>query len=152
MTIDELGKIIKTLYPELQFWYKFNSTISDLSQMINTYKYPVGIEWQGIFDYSDDEDETKLLYPDIDDDPGHIAIVTAIDTLNNTIKVADPDQHYYLKDRKFSILQFERRWWDINQIVDPITKKTKEVDDYHPMFIITSNNTDFPQFLNMSKI
>lgn len=147
MTIAEMGKFIKEFYPQLQFWFKFNATVSDLSQLVNLYSIPVGIEWQGIFDYSDEE-----IFEDEDDDPGHISIITAVDTNNNYVLIADPDQHYAGTDRKFSILQFIRRWWDINEIIDPVTNKRQEVDDYQGLFIITLKSDNYPEKLGLKRI
>ena len=135
-TIQELGTFIKDLYPQYQFWYKFHSTTAELSQIINELKYPVGVEWQGIFDYPDDE-----INEDEDDDPGHLAVITGINTSKNYIYIADPDAHYAGKDRQFSILQFERRWWDINEI------KHQEIDDYHGLFLITPSTITLPDSL-----
>lgn len=139
-TIQELGTFVKDLYPQYQFWYKLNSSISELSQLINDYHYPVGVEWQGIFDYPD-----KESFDDEDDDPGHLAVITGINTNKNYIYIADPDAHYAGTDRQFSVLQFERRWWDINEI------NHQEVDDYHGLFFITPYNISFPDNLQLIK-
>jgi len=138
ITLQEMGQFIKKSYPQLQFWYKFNSSVTELSQLVNQFHFPVGVEWQGIFDYPDEE-----AFDDEDDDPGHIAIVTSINTGQNFISIADPDAHYAGTDRRFSILQFERRWWDINEI------NHQEIDDYHGLFLITPNNFSFPDYLQL---
>lgn len=147
MTITEMGNFIRQFYPQLQFWFKFNATISDLSQLVNVNQIPVGIEWQGVFDYPDDE-----ISDDEDDDPGHISIITAVNTNDNYILIADPDRHYAGNDRQFSILQFIRRWWDINEIIDPITNKRQEVDDFHGLFIITPKADSYPENLGLSRV
>jgi len=147
MTVEEMGKFVQQFYPQLQFWFKFDATIADLSQLINDYSIPVGVEWQGVFDYPVEE-----AFDDEDDDPGHIAIITAINTVDNYIMIADPDMHYAGRDRCFTILQFERRWWDINEIIDPVTKNRKEVDDYHGLFIITQKNENYPEKLLLKRI
>jgi hypothetical protein len=146
MTITEIGYFIKEFYPQYQFWYKFNSSISELSQLINVHGFPVGIEWQGIFDYPDEE-----AFDDEDDDPGHLAVITGINTNENYIYIADPDAHYAGIDRKFSVLQFERRWWDINTIIDPLSHHQKEVDDFQGLFLITPHNVSFPGNLLLLK-
>jgi ABC-type bacteriocin/lantibiotic exporter with double-glycine peptidase domain len=140
MTIQEMGQFIKKYYPQFQFWYKFNSTIPELSQLINQFHFPVGVEWQGIFDYPDEDS-----FEDEDDDPGHLAVITGINTGENYIYIADPDAHYAGTDRQFSILQFERRWWDINEI------NHQEIDDYHGLFLITPYDFSFPDNLELLK-
>jgi len=146
MTVEELAQAAKILVPDLKFWLKRNATITELSQLINVFKVPVGVEWQGIFDYPDEE-----ISEDEDDDPGHIAVITYLDTQNNLIKIADPDAHYAGKDRQFSVLQFERRWWDINCIVDGVKKRRYEQDDYHLIFILTPPYVVFPESLRMKR-
>lgn len=147
MTIAEMGEFIKQFYPQLQFWYKFEATVADLSALINQYSIPVGVEWQGIFDYPDEE-----ISEDEDDDPGHISVITAIDTNQNYILIADPDQHYAGTDRKFSILQFVRRWWDFNEVVDPTTNKKERVDDYQGLFIIIPKEESYPEKLGLQRL
>ncbi|KKT31044.1 MAG: hypothetical protein UX04_C0005G0043 [Microgenomates group bacterium GW2011_GWF2_45_18] len=149
MTIAEIAqamsRILPSHLPNTQFWYKPFSTISELSQLVNVFEHPVGVEWQGLFDYPDEEDDDE----DDDDDPGHYSIITAINTRDNIVRLADPDRHYAGNDRRFSIMEFERRWWDINQIVDPITASVKEIDDYHMMFIIARAEESFPEDFGM---
>lgn len=144
MTIEELGIAIDKLTPDLKFWSKYKATVEELSQLINLFKIPVGVEWQGIFDYP-----ASKRFADEDDDPGHLAVITYLDIKKNLIKIADPDRHYAGRDRSFKVLQFERRWWDINLVTNPLTKKTHQQDDYHAMFILTSRKTTFPEQLGM---
>ena len=80
ITLQEMGQFVKEFYPQFQFWYKFNSTIPELSQLVNDFNCPVGVEWQGIFDYPDEE-----AFDDEDDDPGHVAVITGINTSDNYI-------------------------------------------------------------------
>jgi hypothetical protein len=147
LTVQEIGLMAKRVAPEFNFWFKSNSSIQELSLLVNKFKTPVGVEWQGIFDYPEEE-----VDEDEDDDPGHLAIVTGINLQKNFLLMADPDRHYAGKDRQFSILQFERRWWDINEVGDPRTKKRREVDDYHVMFILAPVTATFPLRLKMEKI
>lgn len=143
MTIEELAKAA-SLVPEIQFWYKRFSTIGQLSQLVNFYKTPVGVEWQGVFKEKDGRDVS-------DDDPGHYSVITAINTDKNVIMLADPYEDYAGRDRRFTILEFERRWWDINEIESPVSKQRYQIDDYHALFIITSKKETFPEQLIMEK-
>ena len=36
------------------FWQKRNTKISDVDLVVNKYRFPVGVEWQGVF-YEDEE-------------------------------------------------------------------------------------------------
>jgi len=146
MTVAELGRASSILAPELQFWSKTHSTMGELSAILNMHEQPVSVEWQGVFDYPDEE-----VDEDEDDDPGHFSIITKLDTKNNIVLIADPDRHYAGKDRLFSVLEFERRWWDINKVMNPFTNKLEEVDDYHVMFFITKKEDIYPEQFGMQR-
>ena len=136
--VPEMGRVISQLAPELSFWFKENSSLTDLSQIVRTYGFPVGIEWQGVF------------YEDADEDNGHYSIVTHIDTINNLIMLSDPYRRFAGTDRIFHVLEFEHRWWDENEVTDFSGRKTL-VRDEKMMFIITPKNASFPELLGMVK-
>ena len=139
---EEIGIAVKNISPAMQFWYKRFATLKELSTLVNYFHQPAGIEWQGVFEDEEGEDGG-------DDDPGHYSIVTKIDTHKNIVMIADPYKHYARKDRRFSILEFERRWWDINEVVDPVTKHKSEMYDYHLMFTVAPEFVTFPAELKM---
>jgi len=143
MLVEEMALAIKTLTPEYNFWSKRKSQTSELSEIVNRYNFPVGVEWQGVFKYK------GLREDDEDDDPGHYSVVTQISVSDKKIFLADPFRVYAGRDREFTLLEFERRWWDINEIVDRATRKKKQMDDYHLMFIIVPKESDFPARLGM---
>jgi hypothetical protein len=147
MTVKELARAVKKLAPEYNFWYKEDATMSELAQIVEGYKYPVGVEWQGLFDCDEDgfEDETE----DEDDSTGHYSVVTHVDTINNLIRLADPYQCYAGRDRAFTIREFEGRWWDENEEIDPVTGSKKDIFDYHMMIVITPKDITFPGDLTM---
>lgn len=145
MTLEELALAVKKLTDEFCFYFKRDSTLKELVYLINIRKIPVGVEWQGVFD-DEDEDENE------DEDPGHYSVITVIDEKKKKIFIADPSIRYAGHDREFSILQFLRRWWDINEVTNPVTKKTKQIDDYHSLFVIVSKKTAFPKELGLKTI
>lgn len=136
-TIFDLLKAVKTLYPQTKFWYKDNSTIEDLKELVEEKNVPVGVEWQGIFGkYSDNDDS-------------HYSIVTHIEDWDSSIHIADPYHRFPREDRIFRLNNFEERWWDYNNFKDPITNRWKSIKDYHMMFIITDKDETFPRRLGM---
>lgn len=144
MTIAELALATKRLTPHLQFWFKRYATLDELSQLVNLYHYPVGVEWQGVFTYENKQEKS-------DDDPGHYSVVTKINRQQNYLLLADPFKDYAGQDRRFRLLTFERRWWDINQVIDPKTQRRHQVDDYHALFIITPQKEIFPKKFKMKR-
>ena len=139
MTIDELADAIKQTAPDLVFWYKKNSSITELKQVVNVHKFPAGVEWQGVFQ----EDE--------DDDNGHYSVVTHVDNDHGTIHISDPYIKYAGTDRIFGIHLFEKRWWDVNEVRDHETGQLKHIADDRTMFVITPSHIHFPSDLGMNR-
>jgi len=146
MRLDQLIEAVKTLAPGASFWYKYNATLKDLIRIVAEYKYPVAVEWQGIF-VGPDEDEK----PEDESDYGHYSIITHIDPERRELIVVDPYKDFASQDRILGLNTFANRWWDINEITDPKTGKAKYVEDYHLLFIITPPNETFPEDLNMKR-
>lgn len=115
------------------FWKKANAKVSDLDLIINKYKCPVGVEWQGVF------------YEDEDEDNGHYAIITKIDKKTGFLRLSDPYALFAGVDRKFKIKEFVNRWWDENTI------KGRNIVDNHIMFVITEKDVSWPKKLGMKK-
>lgn len=147
MRIDQMELAIKMLSPHAQFWYKEHSHIRDI-QTILSRGYPVGVEWQG--DFSDDEEEEERDDSDFNkDDPGHYSVITHIDEAKDELIIVDPYKNFSEQDRIFSINEFIERWWDTNEVFNPLTQTTSLVKDHHMIFIITFKDTLFPMELGM---
>jgi ABC-type bacteriocin/lantibiotic exporter with double-glycine peptidase domain len=135
-TVPELAAAATRLFPSLRFWYKNNSNIDDIEKLIHIYKYPVGVEWRGLFEeYWDGED-------------GHYSVVTHINRTRNVIVIADPYEHFVQHDRNIEITEFEKIWWDINEVPDPRGYLQQELD-YKMLFVLTKKEESFPQILGM---
>lgn len=138
--IADFSKATKKLVPNSIFWYKEKSTISDLDKIVNKYKYPVGVEWQGVF-----RKDTDKNFPD----DGHYSVVVHVNKGKNKIFIADPFRDFWNLDREFEIDFFKKRWWDFNEIKMPKLKKLKVVKDVRMMFLITPKDATFPKTLGM---
>jgi hypothetical protein len=115
------------------FWTKANGKISDLDLIVNKYKSPVGVEWQGVF------------YENEDEDNGHYAIITKVDKKTGLLRISDPFGEFSGVDRKFKIKEFVSRWWDENTI------KGRTLVDNHVMFVITEKDASWPKKLGMKR-
>ena len=134
LNMNQMGKAVK-IYGEKGkyiFWKKSNAKISDLNKLVNKYKFPVGVEWQGSFGV-------------ISDDVGPYSVVTKVDMAKGFLNIADPFREFSKKDRKFEISEFKKRWWDTNII------NKKVVFDRKVMFVITPRGVDFPKRIGMIK-
>lgn len=139
MNISEMGRSVKKLMPKYVFWYKHSATIDDLRKLVNRYKVPVGVEWQGVFgEYGDD-------------DNGHYSVLTYIDPKQKILMLADPYFTFAGRDRTFRIPEFQKRWWDENEVQSPETKKHKFVKDHHTIFVIAKPSRHFPHYVGMRK-
>ena len=134
LNVDDLGMAVKKLSKgKFIFWKKAGSTITNLSVLVNKYQYPVGVEWQGVF------------YEYADGDNGHYCVVTRVNKEGGYLRLADPFYRFVGVDRKFTLKDFEKRWWDVNVIA----KKT--VKDRRMMFVITPKGVTWPRKLGMKK-
>lgn len=115
---------------EFTFWKKENATIGDLDKITNKYKFPVGVEWQGVF------------YEDEEGDNGHYCVITEVNKIKGYLKLSDPYKKFAGLDRKFRISDFEKRWWDVNGLVY----------DKKLMFLITSKKETFPKYVGMIRV
>jgi len=135
--VDQIALACSRLAPHLQFWYKYKSTLDDLRIVLDR-GYGVGVEWQGLF-YDTEEEEKD------DGDYGHYSVVSHIDEDKKLVIIVDPYKDFVNQDRIFPIDMFLRRWWDTNEIRNPVTQQTQLVEDVRLMFFVTFMGEEFPQ-------
>ena len=105
LNIHDLARATNALgRQEVTFWRKHKSTVNDLSLAVNKFKYPVGVEWQGVF------------YEDEDEDNGHYAVITKIDRKADYLRMCDTYANFSGVDSISRIKDFAKRWWDVNKI------------------------------------
>lgn len=140
LNVNDLARAVKFLgKKEYVFWKKANATLGNVNTVINKYKHPVGVEWQGVF------------YEFADEDDGHYSVVTRMDRDKGYLRMADSFRPFAGIDRKFSLNFFEKRWWDFNEIKSSRSSKTKKVIDRKMMFVITKRGETWPKNLGMKK-
>src|SRR5205823_3852922 len=79
--IDQLAEAVRTLAPGARLWCREKASLSDVAYVLDQQKYPVGVEWQGLFDENEDE---------FDDDYGHYSVISHVDTAKGELIVVDP--------------------------------------------------------------
>lgn len=139
--VDQLSRAIIKMYPSLRLWYKKNSRISEIKEIVQNYRYPVAVEWQGLFEIFEEE---------TDDDLGHYAVVVGFDEIKEKIVLSDPYKHYCHKLRYLKVSRFVRRWWDINEIKTS-EGKTRKIRDHRLFFLVLPEELDFPKKFGMKK-
>jgi hypothetical protein len=154
MRVDQLSQAVHELAPQTCFWYKDKASIQDLITLVEEYNYPVGVEWQGDFDTDiddEEEDEEDNSSETGDDDYGHYSIVTAVRPDKGVLVIDDPYKDFRNQDRIFTIQEFERRWYDFNEVTDLETGNPRYVEDYHMLFLVTLKEQNWPKELGMKK-
>jgi hypothetical protein len=144
MRVDQLNQAVRRLAPQTCFWYKDHSTIEELVQIVLKFDYLVGVEWQGVFEDTL-EDETQ------DADYGHYSVVTMADSKSQKLVIVDPYKDFHSQDRIFTFEFFMTRWWDTNDVADPLTGTNRLVEDLQMMFMITPKEVNFPSLLGMKR-
>lgn len=137
--VDQLAKAVQQLAPIAKLWYKENATEVNLEYVLDTCKYPVGVEWQGLFDDEDDDDE----------DYGHYSIVANIDRTKDELIIVDPYKDFVDQNRIIRMSTFLSRWWDFNEVKNPETGEKIFKKDEQLFFVVTPLSTTFPAELGM---
>lgn len=169
MRIDQMAKAVQNLAPDTAFYYKDHATIEELARIVQDYRYPVGVEWQGVFEDAAAAsldlgnimwtarstasvlDQLGLL-PDSeseDNDYGHYSMVVRVDRRKRLLVIVDPYKDFYSQARIFDYDVFDRRWYDFNEVEDAATGSPYLLKDDHLMFLVCRRNVLFPTRLGM---
>jgi hypothetical protein len=162
MRVDQLAAAVHRLAPRTFFYVKDNATIAELVRVVNDYRTPAGVEWQGLFEGDDDEEieaadpeedeEEDLKLDDSeseDDDYGHYSLVVRAHRRKRQLIITDPYKDYFSQARLFGFAEFDARWYDYNEIPDPISGRPVLVKDDHLFFVVVSRSISFPHRLGM---
>ena len=137
--VDQLAKAVQELVPIARLWYKEKAKLDDILYVLEEAKYPVGVEWQGLFEDMDGDD----------DDYGHYSIIAHIDQAKDELIVVDPYKDYIDQNRIIRISTFQDRWWDFNEVKDPQTGEKSFKKDEELFFVVVPLALTFPAELGM---
>ena len=137
--VDQLARAVQQLVPIARLWYKEKASLDDLVFVLEEAKYPLGVEWQGLFEDMDDDD----------DDYGHYSIVSHIDKARGELIIVDPYKDYVDQNRIIRISTFLERWWDFNEVKDPQTGEKTFRKDEQLFFVVAPLAVSFPAELGM---
>lgn len=137
--VDQLARAVQQLAPIAKLWYKEKASPDNLEFVLNTCKFPVGVEWQGLFEDMDDDDE----------DYGHYSIISNIDKAKDEIIIVDPYKDFVDQNRIVKMSLFLDRWWDFNEVKDPQTGEKFFKKDEQLFFVVTPLSVMFPDELGM---
>ena len=137
--VDQLAKAVHELAPIAKLWFKDKASPEDLEYVLNEAKYPVGVEWQGLFADMDHDDE----------DYGHYSIIAHIDKAKDELIVVDPYKDFVDQSRIVKMSVFLNRWWDFNEVKDPDTGEKEFKKDEQLFFVVDPLSVAFPEALGM---
>jgi ABC-type bacteriocin/lantibiotic exporter with double-glycine peptidase domain len=137
--VDQLAKAVHELAPIAKLWYKEKASVDDLEYVLEECKFPVGVEWQGLFEDMDDDE----------DDYGHYSIIAHIDKVKDEIIVVDPYKDFVDQSRIVKMSLFLDRWWDFNEVKDLETGEKTAKKDEQLFFVIAPLSVTFPAELGM---
>jgi ABC-type bacteriocin/lantibiotic exporter with double-glycine peptidase domain len=138
--VDQLAQAVHKLAPDARLWYKAKASLRDLQYVLEEAKYPVGVEWQGVFDDAVQEPG---------DDDGHYSVLAHIDETRDELIIMDPYKDFVDQSRILKISVFLKRWWDYNEVLDPATRKTTYQKDEALFFVVVPAAVYFPSELGM---
>jgi hypothetical protein len=137
--VDQLAKAVHQLAPHARLWHKEKAGFDDLEYVLNEKRFPLGVEWQGLFGDEDNDDEDK----------GHYSIVANIDRARDELIIVDPYKDFVDQNRIIKISLFERRWWDYNEVKDLETGEKYSRKDEQLFFVVAPLDVTFPETLHM---
>lgn len=137
--VDQLAKAVQELAPIAKLWYKEHASLEDLEYVLEECKFPAGVEWQGLFEDMDGDD----------DDYGHYSIIAHIDKAKDEIIVVDPYKDFVDQSRMVNMSLFAQRWWDFNEVKDLETGKKEFKKDEQLFFVVAPLSVAFPAELGM---
>ena len=158
MSYVELAKAAHAIAPHLAFWYKKDSTLEDLKNIVVDFKYPVVVDWQGIFENFEygTELNVETVETEEDDgsvgDEGHYCVVTDVNLEAGNIRLVDPYGSYSGRDRVMATETFQERWWDDLMEIDRLGGKRKYTFESRLMFALILIDEMFPLELGMSRL
>ncbi len=145
MRVDQLAQAVHKIAPQMEFWQKEHSAIEDIKILINEFRFPVAVEWQGLFEVG-----AFTVTEEGADDYGHYSIVTFVD--DSKLIIVDPYKDFASQDRVFTIKEFLPRWWDTNDFVDSNTGKKIVKKDEQMLFVVTPKSMVFPDKIGMLRV
>ena len=137
--VDQLAKAVHHFAPDARLWYKEKASVDDLEYVLDECKFPVAVEWQGLFDDEDEDDE----------DYGHYSIISHIDKIKDELIVVDPYKDFVDQSRIIKMSLFMNRWWDYNEVKDPETGEKVFKKDEQLFFVVAPRTVTFPDALGM---
>lgn len=140
MRPDMMAKAVEAINPKFTFWFKQPATLRDIEKLLMVHKQPIGVNWQGLF-YNTVEEEKRLSKRK---DHGHYSIIYGLKDDNSKIVMSDPyHNRTSLEPRIYDYKWFFTRWWDFVEV------NGRRIDTKRLLFIITPKTAVYPKEMGM---
>jgi hypothetical protein len=149
MRVDQIALASTRIAPHAQFWYKYYASLEDIKYLLMR-GIAIGVEWQGLFYKSLEEEEAEGEDTD-ETDYGHYSVVVYFDEETEQLVIVDPYKDFAEQNRIFDVQTFLRRWWDTNEVADARTGQRELVNDTHLLFFVTSGDEWLPADMGFKK-
>lgn len=139
MRLDELAKAVEALFPQGDYVLlgKYSSSVQDLALLVNEFRQPVGVEWQGRFIQA----ENRLI------DQGHYSVIVGVDLDRNMLEVVDPEEKNILTTSgEISVPVFEARWWEVDKVPVPNNGSTPKILWTERLAFVLARRADLRRF------
>lgn len=133
VTVEQMAKAIQVLAPHLRLLYKYNATLDDIRHLLSQ-GYGAGVVWQGLFYESVAEEEAaegKYF-----DERGHYCIISQVDDTRGEVELINPYPEFAGRNQRLPIPVFMRRWWDFNEVENPMNRQKERVIDERLLFFV----------------
>jgi ABC-type bacteriocin/lantibiotic exporter with double-glycine peptidase domain len=140
MRVDQIAIACNRIAPHLTFWYKYYASLDDIQYLLN-HNIPLGVEWQGLF-YDSIEQEAEEDRGE--GEHGHYSVIAFFDEEQRQLVIVDPYKDFVNRNRIFSADTFLHRWWDTNEVTDPHTGRSQIVEDRQLLFFVTQSDVELP--------
>lgn len=137
--IDQLATAVETLAPNYVLLAKYNSIIEDIALLIQEHRLPVSVEWQGMFI------DGKGRYFE----EGHYSVIVSVNQEDECIIMVDPEERSALSNGEISIQDFEKRWWENNDVpLESNPAQNEIIRNDHLLFVLVRKK-DSQQLLDL---
>lgn len=147
MRVDQIATACTRIAPQLTFWYKYNSSLEDIQYLLDR-NIPIGVEWQGLF-YNSLEEEAADGGDE--SDFGHYSIISFYDEEQEQLVFVDPYKDFINRNRIMDAQTFLQRWWDTNEVTNRFTGRREVVYDTRLLFFVTDAGEWMPEDLGYKK-
>ena len=133
VAVEQMAQAVVKLAPHLKFLYKYRASLDDLRWVLEQ-DYGAGVEWQGLFYNSVEEEEAEE--GKYFDGRGHYSVITEVDDERGVAVIVNPYRDFVGRDQVLPIELFLRRWWDFNELENPSARTKDWIIDERLLFLV----------------